>query len=134
MTINLSAQPAYLLNPIFSKFLSFLLHNYHILQLIGKMHVIPDITFSPHNIKILPTHQLEFLNLLVIPLNFFRNRQKLCVNYDYCDEQYYCVTDRASIRRLLHLSHPPLSQSPLTNFHQACFLFCKKYFIKLLLL
>ena len=66
-------KPAYLLNPIISKFVLFLLHDYHILQLIGEIHVIPDIAFSPHNIKVLPTHQLEFF-WLVIPLNFFRER------------------------------------------------------------
>ena len=44
-----------------SKFLSFLLHGYLTLQLIEKIHVIPAIALSLSNIKILPTHQLEFI-------------------------------------------------------------------------
>ena len=43
------------------KILSFLLHGYHTLQL--KYILIPAIAFSPHNIKILPTHQLEFFRV-----------------------------------------------------------------------
>ena len=70
MTRNLSAHPSQLLNPTISKFLLFLLHSYDTLQHIEKIHVVPAISFSSHNIKVLPTHQLDFFGL-VIPLNFF---------------------------------------------------------------
>ena len=40
------------------KFFSFLLRGYHTLQF--KNIAVPDITLSPHNFKILLTHQPEF--------------------------------------------------------------------------
>ena len=79
MTRNLSAHPAWLLNPTISKFLSFLLHGYRTLQRIGKIHVIPAIAFSPHNIKILPTCQLHFLGVSNPNLEIGRNYMSIII-------------------------------------------------------
>ena len=48
----------HILKPTISRVLSFLLHGYHTPQ--RKDIAIPAIAFSPHNFKVLLTHQLEF--------------------------------------------------------------------------
>ena len=69
MTRNLSGHRAQLLNPTISKFLSFLLHGYHTLQLIEKNSCYPSYCFLTPHYQNFTNPPIGIFFGLVIPLN-----------------------------------------------------------------
>ena len=118
--------------------LPFVLHGYQMPQNIA----IPAIPFSPHNFKILPTCQMEFLWVCNIFLEIGRNYVSviitiissitvLVLHYVICFGYFISMSHGVNKKAPPIVSPRP---SYLLGFHQVCLLFYNKYFINPFLL